>query len=200
MTDRLRIVVAVAGAALAACSDGKGIPKEQYNDLLSKLDECKSQLERQKTAAEMCTKQLDEALAGAGKDDAWVVRVEGETVSLVARPRRPGGTGGGGDVRDEIAVAVSGAFEGQVRGSKQGIQQCYVSALKKNESLQNREIKLMVSVTANPTGKLTNPSFSPSVSPDFTSCLTKIASNWKVQAYQGGSFTLQYPVTLRPTE
>jgi hypothetical protein len=198
MKPTFRYVV-VAGALLAACSDGKGIPKEQYNDLLSKLDECKSQLERQKTAAEMCTKQLDEALAGAAKDDAWIVRIEGDTVNLVARPKRRG-AGGGGDVRDEIAVAVSGAFEGQVRGSKQGIQQCYVSALKKNESLQNREIKLMVSVTANPTGKLTNPQFSPSVSSDFTSCLTKIASNWKVQTYQGGPFTLQYPVTLRPTE
>jgi hypothetical protein len=180
---------------VAAC-DSKGIPKEQYNDLLTRMDDCQAQLQRQKTAAEMCTKQLDEALANAGKDDAWVVRVEGETVSLVARPKRAGNP----DVRDEVAVAVSGAFEGQVRGSKNGIQQCYVSALKKNETLQNREVKLMVSVTANPTGKLTNAQFSPQVSGDFTACLTKIASNWKVQPYQGGSFTLQYPVTLRPTD
>ena len=196
MTERLRDLVVLA--LLAACSDGKGISKDQYNDLLSKLDECKSELARQKTANEMCTKQLDEAVANAGKDDAWVVRVEGDTVSLVAKPKRAGGVPK--DVRDEIAIAVSGAFEAQVRGTKQGIQQCYVSALKKNEMLQNREIKLMVSVTANPTGKLTNPQFSPSVSGDFTSCLTKIASNWKVQPYQGGAFTLQYPVTLRPTE
>jgi hypothetical protein len=183
---------------MAACSDGKGISKEQYNDLLAKLDECKQQAERQKTAAEMCTKQLDEARTAAMQQDAWVVRIEGDTVSLVARPKRA--QVGGGDVRDEVAVAVSGSFEGQVRGSKQGIQQCYVSALKKNESLQNREINLLVSVTANPTGKLSNPQFAPAVSPDFTACLTKIASNWKVQPYTGGSFTLQYPVSLRPTE
>jgi hypothetical protein len=187
---------AVLVALLAACSDGKGIPKQQYNDLLARLDDCSAQLDRQKLAAEMCTKQLDEARAATG-DDAVVVRIEGQTVSIVARPKRAATAR---DVRDEVAVAVSGEFEGQVRGSKQGIQQCYVNALKKNESLQNREVNLMVSVTANPTGKLSNPQFSPSVSQDFTSCLTKIASNWKVQAYQGGSFTLQYPVKLRPTE
>ena len=179
----------------AACSDGKGIPKEQFNDLLSKLDDCKAQLDRQKVAADMCTKQLDEARASAGGE--VVVRVEGTTFSVVARPKGPGTPR---DVRDETAIAVSGNFEAQVKGSKNGIQQCYVNALKKNESLQNREINLMVSVTANPTGKVTNPRFSPNVSPDFTSCLEKIATNWKLQTYQGGSFTLQYPVKLRPTE
>jgi len=180
---------------LGACGD-KGVPQKDYNELLGRVEELKSQADRAKSAAEQCAKQLE--TAGAAADNAVVLRVEGDTVSVVGRPSRT--SAASGDVKDEVAIKVGGAFEGQIRGSKAGIQLCYVNALKKNESLQTQEVTLQIGVVANPTGKLTSASFSPQVSPDFAACMHRIAQSWKVPAYAGGAFPIQYPVTLKPTE
>ena len=190
-----RMSFVLVAVALAACAE-KGVPQKDYNELLGRVEELKSQVDRQKSAAEQCAKQLAAAGSATG-DNAVVLRVEGDTVSVVGRPSKPTG---GGDVKDEVAIKVGGAFEGQIRGSKAGIQLCYVNALKKNESLQTTEVTLQIGVVANPTGKLTSPSFSPQISPDFTACMHRIAASWKVPTYTGGSFPIVYPVTLKPTE
>lgn len=184
------------GLVLAACGE-KGVPQKDYNELLGRVEELKSKADRAQSAAEQCAKQLEAAGTQTG-DNAVVLRVEGDTVSVVGRPSKT--PSGGGDVKDEVAIKVGGAFEGQIRGSKAGIQLCYVNALKKNESLQTTEVTLQIGVVANPTGKLTSPSFSPQISPDFTACMHRIAASWKVPAYTGGSFPIVYPVTLKPTE
>lgn len=192
-----RDLVVCGALVLAAACGEKGVPQKEYNELLGRVEELKSQADRAKSAAEQCAKQLETAGAATG-DNAVVLRVEGDTVSVVGRPTRV--PSGGGDVKDEVAIKVGGAFEGQIRGSKAGIQLCYVNALKKNESLQTAEITLQIGVVANPTGKLTSASFSPQISPDFTACMHRIAQSWKVPAYTGGAFPIQYPVTLKPTE
>ncbi|MBI4508705.1 MAG: hypothetical protein HY698_03650 [Deltaproteobacteria bacterium] len=190
-------LVFIAGMVALACgSEQRGAPDEAT---MNKLVECQQERDRAKTATDMCTKQLDEAKSkSSGQEGGILVRIDGDTLNIMGKPSN--GAGGEGTITDADALKLTEEFNAQVRGSKNSIQQCYVSALKKNESIQARQIKLAVRVTATSSGRITSPAFSPSISPDFKACMEKIASRWKVASYQGSSVQLEYPVTLTPAE
>ena len=180
----------VAFVVLSACGS-KEAPSDP--EISRRLAECQSTLARAETATEMCTKQLDDKSAAGGQ---WVLSIEGDTVKIGARSR-PGSAEP--TLSSEEATRLTAQFNGEVRRSRGAIQQCYVAALKKNESIQARTIELTVNVLVGTNGQILEPAFSPRISSDFAKCMGQVAKRWKLDKVSGGGIRLQYPVTLTPT-
>lgn len=161
-------------------------------EVARRLAECQSTLQRSQTATDMCEKKR----GGEGGAGEWVIRIEGDTARVAGRSR--GRAGDGMNMTPQQAAHLTEQFHAQVGKSRGAIQQCYVAALKKNESIQKRSIKLKVNVLVTATGRIINPSFAPKVSNDFTRCMKGVANRWKI-SHKGGSIRLQYPMTLTPT-
>jgi len=196
-----RSAVLAASLVAVACSSGKKGDPAELDQALGNLVACQQEQKRAKTAVEMCEKQLEEARKAqpVTDDQGFTVRIEGDVLTVYGKPRAHGN--GGADLRPDDARKVSDAVINQVRLSKNGLQQCYVAALKKNESIQQRTISLHVVVTVQPSGKVAGTSFSPSISPDFNACVARITSKWKLPPFTaGGNVPFDATVTLQPAE
>ena len=206
MNPRFGVVVLLA----VACSSEEEKSGPSAQELAGKLVEGTQKLERSKTDVDVCGKQLAAAKAQPTGDGAQIVRIVGDTLTVMAAPSATGGGAnvageaaaeqGGGDIklRPEQQLKLYETFVSQVRGSKGAIQQCYVSALKKNRDIQARAIELKVTVTVNPSGKISNASFSPTISSDFNTCFKATATQWKVPSYTGAAISVESTVTLQP--
>ena len=182
----------IAAAMLVLACGGK----EQAGpspEALNKLVDCQQELARSKTAADMCTKQLDEAEQGA---EGWVVTIEGDALTVTASPKNTGG--GGPRLSDGQMAQLADSIVKQIRRSQSAIQQCYQQALKKDTRLQAVAVDLKVRVTVNEEGKVQGSSFSPTISRDFDGCMNTIAQRWTVPPFQGGELPIEATVKLQP--
>ena len=73
-----------------------------------------------------------------------------------------------------------------------------MQALKTNTGLEGRAVNLTINVKVSPTVGINNASFSPTLSPQFDTCMSTVAGRWKIAPYQGRAFPLQYPIKLQP--
>jgi hypothetical protein len=198
MTLRALSLVLVGVASIGACG-GKS-DDGALNKALGELSTCKDERDRAKNAAEACTKQFAEykAMTPSGAQEI-VVRVDGSNVTIVGKlAGKPSDNSVGAGDLTEAEKNVIPLVIGQISGSRSAIQQCYVQALKTTAGLENRAINLTVQVKVNPSGAITNPSFSPTLSQQFDGCMTAVAARWKIPPYNGRNFPVQFPIKLQP--
>ncbi len=184
-------------------------------DVGARLAECERQLGAHKTAGDSCQMLLADARQKLASLAAELQAKQAAAApALIPAAAQPAGSSGKPGAGGAASVASSGDFKldsgqqaklyetfvGQVKSSKAGIQQCYVNALKKNQSIQARVINLNVGVTVLASGKISNASFSPNISADFNTCYKAIATKWQMPHHNGAPFTVESTVTLKPAE
>jgi hypothetical protein len=190
-----------AAVALAAATVAAGCRKTEYRDrqdTLDRLANLEAQLQQkddyiQQLRNEYADLQRGEAPAPEG--DAWVLVIEGDVLTVKARPASAGKAGG---LDDAAATAQGDKFVEMVKGSRLSIQRCYEQALKKSSSLQARTVNLSVTATFAPSGSFRKVSFTPDLPDGFDTCLRNVASKWKLPA-ASAERQLQTTVKLTPT-
>jgi hypothetical protein len=185
-----------AAGGLAACG-GKG-DDGATNKALAELASVKDERDRLKNALDTCTKQFAEykAMTPTGPQEI-LVRVDGNAVTVVGKIGKS--SGGIGELT-EAEQNVIPLVLGQIQGSRNSIQQCYVQALKTTAGLENRAVNLAVTVKVNPTGAITDPGFSPQINENFDKCMSTVAGKWKITAYNGRAFPVQANIKLQPVQ
>jgi hypothetical protein len=195
------IALVVVSLSVATACGGKKDGGADQNKLLDDLAKCNDERDRAKNAADACTKQFAEykSLTPTGPQEI-LVRIDGEGLTIVGKlgSGKPGESQVGAGDLSEAEKNVVPLVIAQIAGSRQAIQQCYVQALKTNTSLEGRAVNLTVQVKVSPTGGIGNAEFSPQLSPQFDTCMSTVASRWKIAPYQGRAFPLQYPLKLQP--
>ncbi len=192
--SRLTLILASTTLALAGC---KGSTKDSPQTL-SKLSDCESRVGKlaekdkliQSYEAEIARLKL------AGGDQQYTFAIDGNALTIKARPA--GGGGGGAPIDDKLAGELSQKFIDVVGKSRGSIQKCYEQALKKNAALQARTISLRVSASFAPSGDHNRSSFSPDLGDAFDGCMKSVAGKWKLPAATQG-MTFQATVSLSPT-
>ncbi len=138
-----------------------------------------------------CKKQLVAAETSAVEsEDAEVIQVEiNGTLATIVGGKNSGKSGGksGGEPSGAAGdvPARTQALAANVRKSRNSMQRCYQSALKKNSALQARPTTVRLQMGFNAAGSATSYSINPTVSTDFKSCLKRIAMKWKVPQSSG---------------
>jgi hypothetical protein len=187
------VALLTAVAFLAAC---KGDTKyKDTPETLSALDLCKKQRDEKETLNQQYAARITELERGAAQQGELVVTIEGDALTVKARPG--GGGGGGPQVDDATAAALSREFLDQVERSRGAIQKCYEQALKKNTGLQSRTVTLKLSASFAQTGNFQRTSFNPSLGDTFDNCLRTVAARWKLKPAPQ-SMTFQAQVSLVP--
>jgi hypothetical protein len=193
MKLRVLCVAALTVLGSAACGEKNKGPDPK---LTQELESCKDERDRLKASLDTCTKQYAELKSQvADTPQEVLVRIDGNTAEIVGRIRD---AGGGNFELTAAELAVLPVVQTQIRGSRAAIQQCYNQALKTTAGLENRIINLAVTVKVNPDGKITSPSFAPTLSQAFDGCMGAVAIKWKTNPYQGRSFPVQVNIELRP--
>jgi hypothetical protein len=195
------LTLVVVTLSAAACGGKKSGPDN--NKLLDELAQCKDDRDRAKNALDACTKQFAEykALTPTGPQEI-LVRIDGEGLQIVGKLHtgKPGEQMVGAGDLSEAEKNVVPLVIAQIAGSRQAIQQCYVQALKTNTNLEGRPVNLTVQVKVSPSGSISNAQFAPQLSPQFDTCMSTVAGRWKINAYEGRAFPLQYPIKLQPVQ
>jgi hypothetical protein len=200
MTLRVLSLALAFSSVASICACGGKSDDGALKTAQAELNTCRDERDRAKNAADACTKQFAEykAMAPTGAQEI-VVRVDGSNVTIVGKlAKQPGDNSVGAGDLTEAEKNVIPLVIGQISGSRSAIQQCYVQALKTTAGLENRAINLTVQVKVNPTGLITNPSFSPQLSQQFDGCMTAVAARWKIPPYNGRNFPVQFPIKLQP--
>jgi hypothetical protein len=194
----MKRALVVSLALAAACGGGKSSGPDM-NKTLDELAKAKEDATRAKNALDACTKQFAEykAMTPTGPQEI-VVRVDGAGVQIVGRVGKPGEPSVGAGDLTEAEKNVVPLVVAQIQATRNPIQQCYVQALKATAGLENRTIKGSVQVKVSPAGLITFAGFDPDIGAGFTTCMSKVAERWKIKAYEGRSFPVQYPMTLQP--
>ncbi|MBX3161280.1 MAG: hypothetical protein KF773_35285 [Deltaproteobacteria bacterium] len=168
------------------------------------LQGCRSTLSEQKkvidelksTNAQLALKQG----AGSGSGAELVVSIQEDgpgKCSLVVKPPQPGEVRYA--VNDKAAEAGAAEFYSLVNRSRGEIQKCYEQVLKKNTGLQSKEQTLIVSASFANGAIQGTPVFTPSLGGAFDSCMTAIATKWKLEKSSGAPMTFRAPVSLKPS-
>jgi hypothetical protein len=180
-----------AVAFITGCKgDTKYIDKPET---LAQLQNCNSQIVEKDKLIQLNAARIVE-LENAAKAGELVVTIEGDALTI-----KPGHTGGGGpDVPDETAKALSADFLSLVQKSRGAIQKCYEQALKKNTGLQARTVTLKLSASFAAAGTFQRTSFNPSLGDTFDNCLRGVAGKWKLSKPAPRAMTFQAQVSLVP--
>jgi hypothetical protein len=204
---RVPSVLLLLVATLAACGNKDSASGAADSKVASDLATCTQDRDKAKNALSSCQKDFDvlknSSANGGGSDDKdagpgeeWIVRVDGDLLTIsghtkngVAMPTAPAELS-----EDELKAAES--VTAMMRGSKNSIQACYITALKSNVDLANRTISLEVKVVVNPNGKVTNASFSPAINPQFDGCMRTVANRWAVTKFNGKPFPIAVTIKL----
>lgn len=194
---RKRSLLAAAAVVLAVGCKGKTVVKGDP-ETVTRLEDC-TEKSKAKDAL-IRTYEADLAAAklgngGAASGNELVMRIDGDVLSVTARPA---GTGGTPAVDDKVAIELGNQFVENVRKSRGNIQKCYEQALKKNSGLQARTITLQVSAKFNASGAVSKSDFRPDLGSAFDSCMQGTATRWKLTP-QASGMSFQTTVTLSPS-
>lgn len=179
-------------AALGCGSKGESKPDQKSLDRISQLED---QVKSQNDLINQLRDDKAKAEMGMPSGGEYVFVIEGDMLTLKARPA----TGGGGAaIDDQTANELSTKFTGMVQASRGPIQKCYEQALKKSQTLQSRTINLSLLASFAASGEFRSVSFSPDLPEGFDSCLRGVASKWKMPSAPAGT-SYKANVKLTPT-
>ena len=183
----------LALAVVGACK-GETVVKDNP-EVVTRLQACAEKTKSKDDLIASYEAEIARLKLGAPTGGELVLRIDGDTLAITARPA---GSGGPPAVADAVAIELGQKFIDSVRKSRGNIQKCYEQALKKNSSIQARTISLQVSAKFAATGAVAKSNFSPDLGSAFDGCMSSVATRWKLTPQaQGMSF--QTTVTLSPS-
>lgn len=137
---------------------------------------------------------LEKADKSADTDEILVSIIGDEVVIKEGADKGPSVRKGGPVANDEELYKE---FVGHVRKSRGSIQRCYTNALKKDSSLQARDIKVQLRVHFKVDGSVSKATFTPRISDAFSTCMAAVTKRWTLTG-TSRTITFQQPVTLTP--
>jgi hypothetical protein len=187
------LLAALAAASVLGCKGATVVKADP--EVVSRLKDCAEKTKAKDDLIATYEHDLAELkLGSAAGANELVMRIDGDTLAITARPTGPGLPA----VEDKVAIELGNQFVANVRKSRGNIQKCYEQALKKNSAIQARTITLQVSAKFNATGAVSKSDFRPDLGPAFDNCMQSVATRWKLTPQaQGMSF--QTTVTLSPS-
>lgn len=193
--NREALVHAVTASvvALSVLGCGKTTTKvEDKPETLARIETCNKTLSEAERRIAALETELEAAKLAAGGE--VTVKIEGS--NFVVTPP-VAGAGPGPQLDDKTLAANSKLFIDFVGKSRSAIQRCYEQALKRNASLGNSSVKLLISATFAAPGEFKKLSLKPDIDDGFAGCMSGVAGKWKLPAASAGS-TYQANVELRP--
>lgn len=193
----LVVAAAVSVVALTGCKNK--VTYKDTPDTVAKLESLEKQMGEKDNLLQQLRDEnarLEREGGAAAPAGDWVFVIEGDALTLKARPT--GGGGAAAEVDEATATALSNQFLDMVQKSRGAIQKCYEQALKKSTGLAARTVTLKLSASFSAAGKFQRVSFSPDLPEIFDSCLRSVAAKWKLPEAPAG-MTFQAQLSLNPT-
>lgn len=187
------LALAATSSALVGCK-GKTVVKDNP-EVVDRLKECTDKSKSREDLIATYEAELARLKLGTPGTNEMVLRIDGDSLAITARP-----SGGGGQpqVADAVAIELGNKFIENVRKSRGNIQKCYEQALKKNSALQARTISLKVSAKFGGSGDVSRSDFQPDLGSAFDGCMQAVATRWKLTP-QAAGLSFQTTVTLSPS-
>jgi hypothetical protein len=156
------------------------------------LDQCKKNLAEKDKLTKALGDENAALMRETNRGTEMVVSIEGDALTV-----RPGGSGEVRPIDDKAIGEASREFLSVVEKSRGAIQKCYEQALKKDNGLQARTVKLSVSASF-AAGQFQSSNFAPSLGDAFDNCIRTVASKWTLPT-SSPAMTFKAQVKLTPS-